>query len=58
VSLEEYPADPAIDGTCAECGVRLTSREIEASLESDGPLLCTVHASEQFPLDDEDEPEP
>ena len=58
MSLDEHRIHPSVEGTCAECGVRLTSREIEASLESDGPLLCTVHASEQFPLDEEDEPEP
>jgi hypothetical protein len=37
--------------------MRLTEREIQASLDSDGPFLCTVHAAEQVPLDAEDEPE-
>jgi hypothetical protein len=55
VDLEEHSLDPVIERTCAECGVRLTDQEIRASLESDGPFLCTVHANEQVPLDDEEE---
>jgi hypothetical protein len=57
MDLEEHSLDPVIQRTCAECGVRLTEREIEASLETDGPYLCTVHATEQVPLDEEDEQE-
>jgi hypothetical protein len=57
MDLEEHSLDPVIERTCAECGVRLTEREIEASLETDGPFLCTVHATEQVPLDEEDEQE-
>jgi hypothetical protein len=54
MDLEEHSLDPIIQRNCAECGVRLTKQEIQASLDSDGPFLCTVHASEQVPLDDED----
>lgn len=43
-----------IERTCAECGVQLTEQEIQASLESDGRFLCTVHASEQVILDEEE----
>ena len=57
MDLEEHSLDPVIQRTCAECGVRLTEREIEASLETDGPFLCTVHATEQVPLDEEQEQE-
>ena len=57
MDLEEHSLDPVIQRTCAECGVRLTQREIEASLDSDGPFLCTVHATEQVPLDEEQEQE-
>jgi hypothetical protein len=53
VDLEEHSLDPVVQRTCAECGTRLTRQEIEASLESDGPFLCTVHASEQVPLDED-----
>lgn len=54
VGLEEHSLDPVIERTCAECGARLTQPEIEASLESGGPYLCSVHASE-VPLEDEDQ---
>jgi hypothetical protein len=56
VDLEEQSLDPVIERTCAECGARLTGPEIEASLESGGPYLCSVHASEDVPIGDEDEP--
>jgi len=58
MDLEEHSLDPVIERTCAECGAQLTQQEIRASLESDGPFLCTVHASEQVPLEEEEsEPE-
>jgi hypothetical protein len=56
VDLEEHSIEPVIKRTCAECGTRLTKREIEASLETDGPFLCTVHANEEVPLDEDVEP--
>ena len=46
--------DPVIERTCAECGTKLTSEEIEASVESRGPFLCSVHAAEEIRLEDED----
>jgi hypothetical protein len=57
VDLEEHSVDPVIQRTCAECGVKLTPREIEASLDSDGPFLCTIHAAEEVPLEEEEQPE-
>jgi hypothetical protein len=48
--------DPVIQKTCAECGAELTDAEIRAALESGGPYLCQVHALENVPLEDEDEP--
>jgi hypothetical protein len=51
--LEEQSLDPVIERTCAECGATLTSQEIQASLDSGGPYLCSVHASEEVPLDEE-----
>jgi hypothetical protein len=54
VELEENEGvDPVIERTCTECGVRLTDAEIEAALETNGPFLCTVHASEDVPLDED-----
>ena len=57
MDLEEHSGvDPVIERTCAECGTRLTDAEIHASLDTGGPFLCTVHASEDVPLDDEAAP--
>jgi hypothetical protein len=53
MDLEEHSLDPVIERTCAECGAQLTDGEIEAAMDSGGPYLCTVHAQEQVPIDDE-----
>jgi hypothetical protein len=55
MDLEEHTLDPVIERRCAECGARLTDDEIRASLEAGGPYLCSVHAAEEIPLDDEAE---
>jgi hypothetical protein len=54
VGLEEQTLEPAIERRCAECGAKLTEREIQESLDAGGPYLCTVHAQEQVPIDEED----
>ena len=56
MDLEEKTLDPVIERTCAECGARLTDQEIRASLEAGGPYLCSVHAAEQVPIEEEAEP--
>jgi hypothetical protein len=56
MDLEEHSLDPVIERRCAECGAELTSEEIQASLESNGEFLCSVHAAEEVPLEEEDEP--
>jgi hypothetical protein len=56
MDLEEHSLEPVIQRTCAECGTELTEEEIKASLESDGPYLCSVHAAEEVPLEDEEPP--
>ena len=56
MSLEEHSVDPVIEHTCAECGAKLTDAEIRAAMESDSPYLCSVHALENVPLAEEDEP--
>jgi hypothetical protein len=55
MDLEEHSLDPVIERTCAECGTALTQEEIKASIESESPFLCTVHAIESVPLSEEDE---
>ena len=55
MDLEEHSLDPVIERTCAECGAALTDEEIRASLEAGDTYLCSVHAAEQVPLEDEDQ---
>ncbi len=55
MDLEEHSLDPVIERTCAECGARLTREEIVASLESGGRYLCSVHAAEQLPIEEEED---
>jgi hypothetical protein len=56
MGLEEHSLDPVIERECSECGLKLTNAEIEESMEAGGPYLCSVHAAERVPLDEEDEP--
>jgi hypothetical protein len=54
MELEEHEGvDPVIERRCAECGATLTSAEIQAALDSGSAFLCTVHATERVPLDEE-----
>jgi hypothetical protein len=45
--------DPVIERRCAECGATLTTAEIQAAIDSGAQFLCSVHAAEQVPLDEE-----
>lgn len=56
MDLEEHSIEPVIQRTCAECGTELTQEEIRAALDSDGPFLCQVHAIENLPMEEENEP--
>jgi hypothetical protein len=51
--LEEHTLDPAIPRRCEECGAELTAAEIEATLDSHGRPLCSVHAAEEVPVGEE-----
>ena len=55
MDLEPHSVEPVIQRTCAECGAALTEEEIRASLEAGEVYLCSVHAAEQVPLEDEDQ---
>ena len=48
MDLEERTIEQ-IGDRCEECGAKLTSREIEAVMESGGPALCSIHAAEDEP---------
>ena len=47
--------EPVIERTCAECGAKLTEEEIAASLETGCDYLCSVHAAERVPIEEEDQ---
>jgi hypothetical protein len=53
MDLEEHSLDPVIERTCTECGAKLTEEEIRAALEAGGEYLCSVHAAEQVPIEEE-----
>jgi hypothetical protein len=50
MDLEERTLETVGD-RCEECGAALTEKEIELALETEGPSLCTVHRTEDTPLD-------
>ena len=50
---ENIGVDPVIERSCAECGTKLTEAEIQASLDTGGPFLCTVHAAEEVQPDED-----
>jgi methionyl-tRNA synthetase len=53
MGLEERTLE-SVGDRCEECGARLTPDEQQAVLESGGPTLCKIHASEVVPLAEED----
>lgn len=46
--MEEHSIEQVGD-RCEECGAKLTAAEMEAVLESGGPVLCAIHAAEDEP---------
>ncbi len=48
VSLDEH-SNEVLGDRCEECGAKLTAREMQAVLESGGPVLCSIHAAEDEP---------
>ena len=49
MDLEEHTLEETLERSCAACGARLTTQEIEESREAGGPFLCSVHAAEELP---------
>jgi hypothetical protein len=52
MDLEERSLEK-VGERCEECGARLTKAELQAVLESGGPTLCSIHAAEIAPLEDD-----
>ena len=57
MDLEEKTLDPAVPERCQVCGAALIPSEQRAVLDSGSPPLCSIHAAEVLPLDEEQEAE-
>ena len=57
MALEEAGLEPAVPDRCQVCGTPLIPSEQRAVLESGSPPLCSIHATEDVPLDEEQEAE-
>ena len=55
--LEEHTLEPAVPDRCQVCGAPLIPSEQRAVLDSDSPPLCSIHAAEVLPVDEEAEAE-
>jgi len=47
--------DPVVPQRCAVCGAQLIPSEQQAVLESGSAPLCSIHAADVLPLDEEQE---
>lgn len=52
MDLEEQTLEKTGD-QCEVCGAKLTSEELQVALENGGPALCSVHALEAVPVDED-----
>ena len=48
MALDDTTPEPPGE-RCEECGAKLTPDELQAVMESGGPVLCSVHAAEHEP---------
>ena len=53
MALEERVVDPAVPERCQVCGAQLIPSEQRAILDSGSPPLCSIHATEDVPLEEE-----
>ena len=53
----ERLVDPALPDRCQVCGAQLIPSEQRAILESGSPPLCSIHALDVVPIDEEQEAE-
>ncbi|TMK39031.1 MAG: hypothetical protein E6G56_12670 [Actinobacteria bacterium] len=52
MDLEEHTLEAAGE-RCEECGAKLTPEELKVVMESGGPTLCAIHATDVLPLEEE-----
>ena len=53
MDLEEKTLEPAVPDRCQVCGAQLIPSEQRAILESGSAPLCSIHAAEVLPLEEE-----
>ncbi len=54
MSLDDtHAVEPVVPQRCAVCGAQLIPSEQQAVLESGSLPLCSIHAAEVVPLEDE-----
>jgi hypothetical protein len=58
VDLEEHEGVETAGTRCEVCGVELTPAEQREVLLGGGPVLCTIHAAEEEPVDVDEGPPP
>lgn len=56
MDLEERTLDPAVPERCQVCGAQLIPSEQQAIMESGSAPLCSIHAAEILPLEEEQDP--
>ena len=53
MDLEEHTLEDSLEDRCAVCGAELTESEIHTARETAGPFLCSVHAEEVLPVQED-----
>jgi hypothetical protein len=57
MGLEERTVKDPFGDRCELCGTELTEPEINVAREAGGPFLCSVHAAEELPAQDDEAPD-
>lgn len=57
MDLEEHTLEEPFERRCEVCGVELTKAEIDVAREANGPFLCSVHAAQALPAEDDEAPD-
>ncbi len=55
MAVDGSPIEPAVPERCQVCGAQLIPSEQRAIIESGSPPLCSIHAAEVLPLEEEQE---
>lgn len=57
MDLEEHTLKEPFEARCEICGSELTQPEIHVAREANGPFLCSLHAAEELPAQDDEAPD-